>query len=345
MTTEIQETGLTVRQNDVFALPEIDSLKRGLEEVRKFQATVKELLIEGHDYGVIPGTTKPTLLKPGAEKIDKILKLADSYEEIGKIEDWGKPLFYYKVKCQLTIMGTDVLISEGMGSCNSMEGKYRWRESKRKCPVCKSEAIIKGKAEWGGGWLCYKKQGGCGAKFVDGDKSIEGQTIGKVENDDIYTLVNTILKMAKKRAHIDASLSAGRLSDVFTQDIEDIVDVTIGEIKEPVDKRGEFQKEGRDILEEAIKKTATKPEASPQEPQSAVTASKEEAKAEGQPEIKIDLAWLKESLDTLNWTGVIKWLNDKYKKNGRKVSEIVKQLTPDEQIEFAKEVQSRLSMN
>ena len=37
-----------------------------------------------------------------------------------------------------------------------------------------------------------------------------------------YTLVNTILKMAKKRALVDATLSAGRLSNIFTQDIEDM---------------------------------------------------------------------------------------------------------------------------
>lgn len=36
-----------------------------------------------------------------------------------------------------------------------------------------------------------------------------------------YTIVNTILKIAKKRALIDAVLSATRSSGLFTQDIED----------------------------------------------------------------------------------------------------------------------------
>jgi len=35
------------------------------------------------------------------------------------------------------------------------------------CPECAVPAIIKGKEEYGGGWLCYKKKGGCGAKFKD----------------------------------------------------------------------------------------------------------------------------------------------------------------------------------
>ena len=193
---------------EVFALPEIDSLRAGLDQVRKFQAAVKELLIEGHDYGVIPGTDKPTLLKPGAEKIDKILKLADTYEELDKIEDWNKPLFFYKVKCRLTVMGTDVLISEGMGSCNSMEGRYRyrWTFGSEVPDYIDKSTLVQTK----------RKSRKTGKEYV----------MYRLDNEDVYTLANTILKMAKKRAHIDASLSAGRLSDVFTQDIEDIVEET-----------------------------------------------------------------------------------------------------------------------
>jgi hypothetical protein len=41
------------------------------------------------------------------------------------------------------------------------------------------------------------------------------------QQQDPYTIVNTVLKMAKKRALIDAVLSATRASGLFTQDIED----------------------------------------------------------------------------------------------------------------------------
>ena len=33
------------------------------------------------------------------------------------------------------------------------------------CPHCGADAIIRGREEYGGGWLCFKKKGGCGAKF------------------------------------------------------------------------------------------------------------------------------------------------------------------------------------
>ena len=219
---QINSKGVRTMENEtVLALPDEAQFVRDITAINRFQAVVHKNMIKGSDYGVIPGTTKPTLLKPGAEKIAKLLGLADTYQIINEKEDWDRPLFRYMVKCILVSISTGVVISEGLGECNSMESKYRWRESKRKCPHCGAEAIIKGKKEYGGGWLCFTKQGGCGAKFQDGDDSIEAQKIERVENDDIYSQVNTILKMAKKRALVDASLSAGRLSEVFTQDIED----------------------------------------------------------------------------------------------------------------------------
>lgn len=210
-------------ESTALTLPDEQTFRHDIEAINRFQQVVHSAMIKGQDYGVIPGTTKPTLLKPGAEKIAKLLGLADEYEILNQQESWLPPGFFrYLVKCQLKHIATGAIISEGLGECNSMESKYRWRESKRVCPVCNADAIIKGKGEYGGGWLCYKKQGGCGAKFDDGDTSIESQQSGRVENDDIFSQVNTILKMAKKRSLVDAALSAGRLSDVFTQDIEDM---------------------------------------------------------------------------------------------------------------------------
>jgi hypothetical protein len=105
-----------------------------------------------------------------------------------------------------------------------MESKYRYREGKRKCPACGSEAIIKGKAEYGGGWLCFAKKGGCGAKYKDGDPTIECQQAGRIESEDPADQYNTVLKMAKKRAHVDATLTATAASDIFTQDVEDFAE-------------------------------------------------------------------------------------------------------------------------
>ena len=103
--------------------------KKKLEAIRLFQVVVQEQLKEGHDYGVIPGTKKPTLLKPGAEKISKLLNLFDDYEAIDQIERWDDkdPFFHYQYKCTLSDIGTGLKVSSGIGSCNSKESKYRYR--------------------------------------------------------------------------------------------------------------------------------------------------------------------------------------------------------------------------
>jgi hypothetical protein len=44
---------------------------------------------------------------------------------------------------------------------------------------------------------------------------------GRSENPDIADLYNTVLKMAKKRAFVDATITATAASDFFTQDVED----------------------------------------------------------------------------------------------------------------------------
>jgi len=130
----------------------------------------------------------------------------------------------FVTKCILTHISSHEVYAEGLGSCSTMESKYRFRDEEKKCPKCNAAAIIRGKKEYGGGWICFNKKGGCGAKFADGDQSIEGQKTGRIEYDNPADFYNTALKMAKKRAHIDATLTATAASDIFTQDIEDMVD-------------------------------------------------------------------------------------------------------------------------
>lgn len=185
------------------SLPDKDQFVTDIRAVNQFQQIVRANMREGQDYGVIPGTNKPTLLKPGAEKIAKLLGLSDQYEILDKQEDWDRPLFRYLVKCKLISVNTGVLISEGLGECNSMESKYRWRWA---WPDDVPDHIDKSTLKKKTGTTKY------GKPF----------TMYQVENDDIFTQVNTLIKMAKKRALVDAALSAGRLSDIFTQDMEDI---------------------------------------------------------------------------------------------------------------------------
>jgi hypothetical protein len=149
-----------------YEMPEVEKIKSGLQKIKQYQAVVQDQLTKDLDYGVIPGTSKPTLLKPGAEKLAKIHGLSDTYEILSQTENWDQPFFEYTIKCKLFHINSGVIISEGLGSCNSKEKKFR--------------------------------------------------------TQDTFSIVNTLLKMAKKRALVDAALSACRLSAVFTQDLDDI---------------------------------------------------------------------------------------------------------------------------
>ena len=209
-----KEDSLTKRDWEFEVSPPEAKMK--LHAIKLFQAVVKEQLQKGHDYGIIPGTgNKPTLLKPGAEKIVKLLNCYDDYEILNEVECWDdtNPFFQYKIKCTLSDIGTSCKVSSGIGSCNSKESKYRWRwvpvwdltdeqkKHKDEVPMQKRQSRKDGKE-----YVFYR-----------------------FDNDDIFSQVNTIMKMARKRALIDAALSAGRLSDLFTQDLEDLANT----VKEP----------------------------------------------------------------------------------------------------------------
>jgi hypothetical protein len=212
-------------------LTPVMNLQVAKQRLKEFQEFVRGYLKEDEDYGTIPGTKKPTLFKPGADKLCELYGLSDSYEIMSSTVDWDKGLFDYEVRCILTSRRDDKAVSTGLGSCSSFESRYRWRDSTRKCPRCGKETIIKGKAEFAkkdgpgfseGGWLCFAKKGGCGAKFPDAADEIVGQTIGRVPNPDISDIKNTIIKIAKKRSKVDACLAATRSSGIFTQDLEDL---------------------------------------------------------------------------------------------------------------------------
>jgi hypothetical protein len=191
------------------------------EQRRLLNEFVRDCMVLDTDYGKIPGTDKPTLLKPGAEKLVDLFRCTPEFILEQAVTDFDKPLFYYRFKVRLYSEAAGRVLAEGVGSANSREARYRWRNGGRKCPSCGKETIILGKPEYGGGWVCFAKKGGCGSKFKPGDKTIEGQQVGRVENDDIADLDNTILKMAKKRALVDGAIAVARGSDLFTQDLED----------------------------------------------------------------------------------------------------------------------------
>lgn len=156
--------------SEVKPLDIVPSFAIGFEEAKQrvvmLQEFVKNMMVQGQDYGLIPGCNKPSLFKAGAEKLCDIFGFSKQVEVMNRVEDWDKPFLHYEVKVTLTNKRTGLLEAEGIGSCNSMEKKYA--------------------------------------------------------HQNTFTICNTLMKMAKKRALVDAVLSATRSSGIFSQDIEDL---------------------------------------------------------------------------------------------------------------------------
>lgn len=190
----------------------LEELKRRADYVGELK---RQIMVKDRHYGVIPGCgNKPTLLKNGAELLCMAFRLASDANV--EIHELGNGHREYTVTTRLTSMATGELVATGLGSCSTMESKYRYRNvadyevTGQPIPGDSKER----KAE-------YRKQG-FGMKKVDGEWCwVRFKDSQKSENPDIADQYNTVLKMASKRSLIDATLKATGGSCEFTQDIED----------------------------------------------------------------------------------------------------------------------------
>jgi hypothetical protein len=206
-------------------------------------------------FGIIPGTDKPTLLKPGAELLCRTFGLYADYEPMTQIEDFGgegkEPLFYYRYKCVLHRIEDGAIVATGIGSCNSRESKYGYRwlpeheipahldksKLQRRVDSIDEFDFAVTKAETTGK---YGKPAEYWQEFQDAIADRTAQEIQKqtkkgmskawrittitfqVPNPEIASQVNTIDKMAQKRSLIAATLNGTAASEFFTQDVEDL---------------------------------------------------------------------------------------------------------------------------
>lgn len=186
---------------------------QALEMTLQIKEFTKAVMIPKEDYGTIPGCgDKPTLLKPGAEKLLNYFGLGFSIDCIEKTITKEFVIFIYKCNVY-KINNPSVIIASCEGSCNSGETKYAF----------KNEYEITGREVPGEYWKnrdIYLIGGkGHGTKKVDGKWLVT--VSNKTELDNHFDQVNTIQKMAQKRAFVGAAISATKASHCFTQDIED----------------------------------------------------------------------------------------------------------------------------
>lgn len=185
-----QQSVLPVTQVDV------EAMKRQRELLKQF---VTSQLVEADfseaaktrgtygegDYGVIPGTRKRCLFKQGAEKFQKLFTLGVSFEQVDKEIDRNSnfAMVTYKAKVY-SLRNPGVIIAECIGSVNSQETKYKQRTS----------------------WKTVRR----------GNKEVRENV---TEETPIFDILNTLQKMAQKRAMIGATILATGASEYFTQDV------------------------------------------------------------------------------------------------------------------------------
>jgi hypothetical protein len=190
----------------------------------RVQEILKSVMKQDVHYGIIPGTKKNTLYKPGAEILCVTFRIVPTYEVSEDRFDDG---VRYRVTCSGVHQGTGAIVATGLGSCSSLEEKYKW---------CKAS-----KREWEATQIDRRRVQFGYSRSTNTEYEIQQV---RVETADIE---NTLLKMACKRALIAMTLNAVAASDIFAQDIEDlsakarsiVTDTETGEIgseakKEPV---------------------------------------------------------------------------------------------------------------
>jgi hypothetical protein len=175
-------------------------------EIKARMAAIRELvsaaMVKNVHFGSVtrdstgkPG--RPSLWKPGADLLLATFRIAVRYH----IEDLSYAnVVRYRVTAECYAPDGSVL-GQGLGEASTQEEKYRWRRS-----VCKEE-------------FDATPEDRRRVKFSHG----KGGTIYTTPQimTEAADSANTILKMAEKRARVDAAITITGCADSFTQDLDD----------------------------------------------------------------------------------------------------------------------------
>ena len=168
-----------------------------------------KVLKQGTDYGAATGeSSKPSLLKPGAEKVAKILGYRAQFVAIDHRLECDTLFVNFGYKCIL-IDKDGQAVMEGEGYCNSHEPKYRWKWADAPQPDKDTQAQM-------------KLMGTGRNKNFGSRQQPRWAWQERRKADDTLSHANTMSKIAQKRAFVAAVLFASGLSEFFTQDIEDM---------------------------------------------------------------------------------------------------------------------------
>jgi hypothetical protein len=195
----------------------VQEMAQKLEDMKAKMALVnqffRDVMEKDIDYGIIPGTPKPSLYQPGADKFCSLYNLAKMIVHKDENKNFETGHYDVTVRIQLVHRGSNIVVGQLEGSCSTMESKYRYRwvyENKIPKGVDKDTLHCE---EFDGRNGKYKKY--------------------RIENEDLFSQWNTVLKMAIKRAYVGCTLASTGLSGLFSQEEGDLDDWINGEEPSP----------------------------------------------------------------------------------------------------------------
>lgn len=217
----------------------VGDIIRAQEETRDFIARALQV---GRDYGVIPGTerkdkdgkdiSKKNLLKAGSERVCAGFGVRPDYQVLEQEIDHDREVPWKKSK--------KVWLNRHKG-----DREFRWEDTTgfstglyRYVVLCTLIHVESGVIVGSGIGSCSTMEG----KYVDRPRESE----------------NTVLKMAKKRAFVDATLTTFGLSDAFTQDLEDMRDAEEGEATVVASEQYATIERVREVRAQLVEMGATK---------------------------------------------------------------------------------------
>jgi len=145
---------------------------------------LRNVMQPGTDYGPIPGTTTDRMIfKAGAEKLLVLFGYAHEMVLVDHNLDWETPFFFYRYRCDIYDRKTGALVGQA----------YGWVTKSKVPPHLEPESLPQ-------------------------RKSTRGWTLYRINNPEIADLVNTIDKMAQKRAFVGAVRVCTAASGLFAEE-------------------------------------------------------------------------------------------------------------------------------
>lgn len=180
------------------------------EQVQIIQQVLTSVMKKGTHYDALPGCgEKPVLLKPGAEKIGMVFRIG-SDPEIDRETD-GFDTFFH-VRARLFDQRTGNTLGYGVGDGSTAESKWAWRKA-----ICHEEfeATLETRRR-----IHWQQKYANGRKQFDKAGNPVCEAVEQVRQNPA-DIINTVLKMAVKRAEVDGIRKVTACSDVFEQDIDE----------------------------------------------------------------------------------------------------------------------------